>query len=262
MSEHGNGQPAVNGEATRAGAGRYSGPCPIRAATSGAEVAFVQWLCYHEDERDALRAVGLDADVIGDLNPDGRHLVIVTGAGDLYGVSKSLDDAQAAYGAGALTVRIVLVPTARGSTARHLLDANVIDRASLEGLAEAAEPIPDYHIEPWPELCLQEEPEALPFPVEVFSEPLRRFCLGVASVTLTPPDMAGCAMLAVASAAIGQSCQILVKRTWRESPLLFLLTVADPGKKKTPVLKLVGAPLSRIDAQLRNQSKDSRALWE
>jgi hypothetical protein len=128
----------------------------------------------------------------------------------------------------------------------------------------AVEPIrePEPEEEPWPELFLKEAPEAAPFPVDVFPEALRRFCRGVAQVTLTPPDMAGCAMLAVASAAIGQSTQVLIKRTWKESPLLYLLTVADPGRTKSPVIKLVGRPLTKIDSALRKESSDSRMLWE
>jgi len=124
------------------------------------------------------------------------------------------------------------------------------------------EPEPEPESEPWPELCLKQAPEAAPFPVHVFPEPLQRFCRGVAQVTLTPPDMAGCAMLAVSSAAIGQSCHVVIKRSWKESPLLYLLTVADPGRTKTPVIKLVAAPLAKIDKKLRDESTTTRMLWE
>jgi hypothetical protein len=116
--------------------------------------------------------------------------------------------------------------------------------------------------EDWPELCLEEPPKTLPFPVEVFPLALQRFCLGVAQVTLSPVDLAGAAMLAVASAAIGQSAHIWLKRTWRESPLLYVVIVADPGSKKSPAIKLVAKPLTNIDAVLRRTSKDSRTLWE
>jgi Protein of unknown function (DUF3987) len=220
------------------------------------------WFVYHPIERDALRAHGLDAAVREDLNIDGRHVAILVGAGDYYGLSKSNEDAQLCYGAGALSVRVVCVPTTRGATAADLLQSEVLTITGLEGLAESAEMVADQHVEPWPELCLQEAPEALPFPVEVFPEPLQRFCRGVGQVTLTPPDMAGCAMLAVTSAAIGQSTQVVIKRTWKESPLLYLLTVADPGRTKSPVIKLVGRPLTKIDATLRRESSDARALWE
>ena len=117
-------------------------------------------------------------------------------------------------------------------------------------------------LEPWPELFLSEGPEAVPFPVEVFPEALKRFCLGAARVTLTPPDIVGASMLAVASAAIGQSVQLSLKRTWKESTLLYVLIVADPGRKKSPASTLVIAPLMKIDAQLRNQCREEQAIWD
>ncbi len=116
--------------------------------------------------------------------------------------------------------------------------------------------------EPWPELALQVEPASKPFPAEVFPLALQRFCQGVARVTLCPVDLVGAAMLAVASAAIGQSSHIYLRRTWRESPLLYMVIVAEPGSKKSPAIRLVTRPLVQIDAHLRQSSKDSRALWE
>ena len=116
--------------------------------------------------------------------------------------------------------------------------------------------------EPWPELCLQEPPPGIAFPVDVFPVALQRYCQGVADVTLTPTDMAGCAMLATASAAIGQSISIQLRKTWRESALLYLLVVAPPGSTKTPTLKMVVNPLTKIDIRLRRESKESRAYWE
>jgi Protein of unknown function (DUF3987) len=229
---------------------------------SRADESLLLWFVHHEAERDALRARGLDAVVREELSPEGRHVVILIGAGDFYALSKSIEDAQLCYGSGALSVRTVCAATVRGATVADLLRSEVLTILDLEGLAESAELVADQHVEPWPELCLQEAPEALPFPVNVFPEPLRRYCLGVGQVTLTPPDMAGCAMLAVASAAIGQSAQVVIKRTWKESPLLYLLTVADPGRTKSPVIKLVGRPLTKIDATLRRESSDARTLWE
>ena len=124
--------------------------------------------------------------------------------------------------------------------------------ASLVGITE----------EPWPDLCLQEPPPGADFPVDVLPVALQRFCQGVADVTLTPPDMAGSAMLATASAAIGQSISIQLRKTWRESALLYLLVVAPPGSTKTPTLKMVVNPLTKIDIRLRRESKESRPYWE
>src|SRR5208337_3836171 len=90
---------------------------------------------------------------------------------------------------------------------------------------------------------LNQEPDALPFPLDAFPEPLQRFCLGAAIVTSAAPDITGVSMLATASAAIGQSVNLYLKRTHQESPLLYVLTVADPGRSKTPAIKLVTRPL-------------------
>src|SRR5271157_1073550 len=116
--------------------------------------------------------------------------------------------------------------------------------------------------EPWPELTLNQEPDALPFPLDAFPEPLQRFCLGAAIVTSAAPDITGVSMLATASAAIGQSVNLYLKRTHQESPLLYVLTVADPGRSKTPAIKLVTRPLIRIDKKLRDESQLEKQAWE
>ncbi len=149
------------------------------------------------------------------------------------------------------------VDAARDAMRREFTADELLARARgrLDGLWPAAG-------EPWPELSLQAEPAAEPFPVDVFPLGLRRYCRGVASVTLTPVDLAGCAMLATASAAIGQSSNVIVRRTWREAPLLYLLIVAPPGKAKTPVVRLVVRPLAQIDKSLRDESRLAKQAWE
>jgi hypothetical protein len=131
-------------------------------------------------------------------------------------------------------------------------------------LAQKVAPAPDGEDEgeAWPELCFREEPESLSFPVEVFPLPLQRYCRGVASVTLAPTDLVGASMLATASAAIGQAINLTVKRTWREAPLLYLLIVAEPGKTKSPIIKLVVKPLTKIDMRLRKEATEARQHWE
>jgi len=137
-------------------------------------------------------------------------------------------------------------------TSQQLLDRAASRFANIRSLAG----------EPWPELTLKQAPDVLPFPTDVFPVALQRYCLGTAQVTLAPPDVVGAAMLAVASAAIGQSVNIYLKRTWHESPLLNMLIVALPGQSKTPPMKLVVKPLTGIDGDLRKASKLEREAWE
>lgn len=146
--------------------------------------------------------------------------------------------------------------TAREAYSNELTAGQIVDRARGRfGQIPTA-------LEPWPELALQREPEPPPFPADVFPLALERYCRGVAAVTLAPADLPGAAMLATASAAIGQSVNLFIKRTWHESPLLYMLIVAEPGKSKTPPIKLVVKPLTQVDGELRTRSKAERAAWE
>jgi hypothetical protein len=114
----------------------------------------------------------------------------------------------------------------------------------------------------WPRLQLKRLPDALPFPVDVFTDALARYCGELASAMCASVDFVGAAMLATASAAIGQSVNIRVKAGWVESPLLFLVLVGHPGKLKTPVVRAVVSPLVEIDRMLRDQSTQEWTEWK
>ncbi len=115
---------------------------------------------------------------------------------------------------------------------------------------------------PWPPVRFSEPPRALPFPVDVFPVALQRFCGELAEATLAPLDFVGLSMLVTAAAAIGQSLNIRVKREWNESPLLFGIIVAQPGKTKSPVVRAVVKPLTEIDRRMREDSARKREAWE
>ena len=114
---------------------------------------------------------------------------------------------------------------------------------------------------PWPPLRFSEPPRALPFPVDVFPMALQDYCRELAEATLAPLDFVGLSMLVTAGAAIGQSLNIRVKREWNESPLLFGIIVAQPGKTKSPVVRAVVKPLTEIDRRLREESRSAREQW-
>ena len=116
--------------------------------------------------------------------------------------------------------------------------------------------------EAWPPLRLKEAPKAAPFPVGVFPPSLARFCREVAESTLAPLDFVGLPMLTVAGAAIGQSVNLEAKREWPESPLLYSIIVAEPGRAKTPAIRAVERPLKEIDKRLRMESREARERRE
>jgi hypothetical protein len=114
----------------------------------------------------------------------------------------------------------------------------------------------------WLPLRYADPPQPLPFPVEVFPVALQKYCQQVAESTRAPVDFVGTVMLVAAGAAIGQSVNLRVKRTWLQAPLLYGILVAPPGKMKSPVISRVVAPLRDIDHRLRTESEEARKQWE
>jgi hypothetical protein len=114
---------------------------------------------------------------------------------------------------------------------------------------------------PWPPLRLEELPASPAFPVDAFPPTLQTFCREVAEAVQAPVEFVGAAMLAVAGAAIGQSVNLSLSRTWAEPPLLYLILVGRPGTAKSPTIKTVVRPLSLIDRRLRQESAKAREAW-
>jgi hypothetical protein len=143
-------------------------------------------------------------------------------------------------------------------------------RAELERLAAAA-PVEDLDAardtveeedeDGWMPLRFHEPPSPLPFPIEVFPEPLQSYCREVANTTRAPIDFVGSAMLAVGGAAIGQSVNLRLSRTWAEAPLLYMILVARSGRTKSPVIRIVRRPLRITDERLRKESREAHDRW-
>jgi hypothetical protein len=114
----------------------------------------------------------------------------------------------------------------------------------------------------WPPLRLGEPPPLVPAPCAVLPPVLRAYCLAVAETTHTPADFALAALLTVAGAAIGQSVNLRIRRDWAEPPLLYMILVAPPGRRKSAVIRTVRQPLEEMDLRLRRESKAARAAWE
>lgn len=96
------------------------------------------WFVYHPEERDALRSQGFDAVLREELQPTGRDVVMVVGAGDFYAISKAPEDVRLFYSAGAKSIRIVQPATSRISTTANLLANEVLTIDELQNYAEDA----------------------------------------------------------------------------------------------------------------------------
>src|SRR3712207_2017823 len=88
-------------------------------------------------------------------------------------------------------------------------------------------------------------PEAASFPVDALPEGCQRFVREAAASIGCAPDLMAVPLLGLLSAAIGNSRQVRLKRSWKECAALFAVVVAEPGDKKTPAQKAALASMWR-----------------
>jgi len=82
-----------------------------------------------------------------------------------------------------------------------------------------------------------------PFPAEALPAVLQRYAESVATALPCPVDFPATMMLSVLATFIGKKCQIAIKESWNEYPLLWIANVARSGDRKTPAFDLVTKPL-------------------
>jgi hypothetical protein len=87
-----------------------------------------------------------------------------------------------------------------------------------------------------------ESPEKL-FPVDVLPPVVRNYCAAVSDSLQVPVDMPCIAALGVLSAALSGKYFVEVKKDWKQPVNLYLLLIARPSERKSPVMEAVARPL-------------------
>jgi putative DNA primase/helicase len=105
-----------------------------------------------------------------------------------------------------------------------------------------------------------ELPQAPPFPVDALPKCCRRFVREAATSIGCAPDLVAVPLLGLLSSAIGNSRQVQLKRSWKESAALFAVVVAEPGDKKTPAQKAARSSLAGSEEVQEGVSGGVRAL--
>jgi hypothetical protein len=103
---------------------------------------------------------------------------------------------------------------------------------------------PDLPDEPWETpIPLGQIPVAMPLPLEVFPDGLRRFATEAAEAVGCPVDFVAVPMLGITGGAAAASRAIEVKPQFIQRPLLYVTVVGHPGDGKSPALEAVARPM-------------------
>ncbi len=81
------------------------------------------------------------------------------------------------------------------------------------------------------------------FPVNRLPDGIKEMVTAIAESLQVPPDMPATAALGVVSACIQGKFEVQVKPDWKEQANLYILVIARPSERKSPVLQILTAPL-------------------
>jgi replicative DNA helicase len=127
-------------------------------------------------------------------------------------------------------------------------DLRAVVMAECSGLATA-------DTRGWPDpMPLSGSPKLPIFPVWVLPGWLGEYTAGLAEITQTPPDLAGCLALAVLAVAAGGNVWVKAP-AWREPTNLFTVVVLPPGNRKSEVYSSMTAPIKAAEKTLAENAK-------
>lgn len=87
-----------------------------------------------------------------------------------------------------------------------------------------------------------------PFPVEALPPAMRDFVLAVSESLQAPVDMAAAGALAACALAAQGCWKVEIKPDWQEPLNLYLLVIAPPSERKSPVLREITRPIYDFEA--------------
>ena len=100
------------------------------------------------------------------------------------------------------------------------------------------------------------------FPAHAFDSSIQDVINGTSGAMNFPKAYTGCAVLAAASHAIGNTFHIRVKGSWTESSCVYMMLVGPPGANKTAPINTVptktGTNKTRPKKKRRHQDEETR----
>ena len=92
-----------------------------------------------------------------------------------------------------------------------------------------------------------EDVKRIGLPLDAFPQKLQDIIFEVARIEQFDLEYLTMSMLSAAATAIGNSCQIRIRGSWKSSPALYVILIGRPGQGKTPPLDYAFRPLQEHD---------------
>lgn len=91
------------------------------------------------------------------------------------------------------------------------------------------------------------EYESIPFPDEVFPDPIRHIIDSTKACLNFPADYICPALIFASSIALGNALAVEIKKGWTEKAIFYMAIVGEPGTNKSSCLEFAIEPLRKID---------------
>ena len=108
----------------------------------------------------------------------------------------------------------------------------------------------------WKQVKPLELYETPSFPIHTLPQLLSDYIKNISDNLATPIEMGVLAELAVVSVCIQAKVFIQVKPDYKESTNLYVLIIAEPGERKSPLLKILSAPLYEYEKSINKERKN------
>ena len=98
-----------------------------------------------------------------------------------------------------------------------------------------------------------EDVKSIGLPLDAFPQKLQDIIFEVARIEQFDMEYLTMSMLSAAATAIGNSCHIRIRGSWKSSPALYVILIGRPGQGKTPPLDYAFRPLQEHDHDMLSQ---------
>ena len=92
-----------------------------------------------------------------------------------------------------------------------------------------------------------QEYESIPFPDEIFPDPIRHIIESTKACLNFPADYICPALIFASSIALGNALAVEIKKGWTEKAIFYMAIVGEPGTNKSSCLEFAIEPLRKID---------------